>query len=453
MKISDWGQRSNSQRSDSQRASISRRSFLGLAGTALAATALSGCAGTRFSPGGQAHQDDNTITWWSSHPGQSKPAEQELIRRFEKDHPDLTVNLIDAGKNYEECAQKFNAALTGRTVPDIVMLSDVWWFNFALNEQITPIEDVASEVGLDTSTYVTSLYEDYAFNGKHFALPFARSTPLFFYNKDAWKRAGLPDRGPESWDEMDEWGPRLQTDRQKGHGWGNAVDYLSWTFEGPLWTKGGAYSKEWDFTFTSDETIAAVEWLKRTVSSDGYAAISQSLANDFSAGLYASVIASTGDLNGIVSNASFPVGTAALPNPRGTGGCPTGGAGLAIPAIISDKRKKNAATFINYITNTANTCFWSREVGYMPVRKDASADLEMKTFLDEHPNYQTAIDQLPHTRIQDPARVFVPGADQVIGGAFESILTNNADIRSTMKKVDKEISRAYETQIKPKMPS
>ncbi|NRD59948.1 extracellular solute-binding protein, partial [Corallococcus exiguus] len=128
---------------------MSRRSFLGLAGTALAATALSGCAGTRFSPGGQAHQDDNTITWWSSHPGQSKPAEQELIRRFEKDHPDLTVNLIDAGKNYEECAQKFNAALTGRTVPDIVMLSDVWWFNFALNEQITPIEDVASEVGLD----------------------------------------------------------------------------------------------------------------------------------------------------------------------------------------------------------------------------------------------------------------------------------------------------------------
>lgn len=89
----------------------------------------------------------------------------------------------------------------------------------------------------------------------------------------------------------------------------------------------------------------------------------------------------------------------------------------------------------------------------MPVRKDASADPEMKTFLDEHPNYQTAIDQLPHTRIQDPARVFVPGADQVIGGAFESILTNNADIRSTMKKVDKEISRAYETQIKPKMPS
>src|SRR5699024_5935823 len=139
---------------------------------------------------------------------------------------------------------------------------------FALNGQIANIDEVAERAGVDTSTYVDSLYEDYALNGGHFAMPFARSTPLFYYNKDLRKEAGLPDRGPEAWDEMTEWGKTLQeklSGRERAHGWGNAVDYLSWTFSGPLWTKGGAYSDGWDMKLTSPETIAAVEWLKSTV--------------------------------------------------------------------------------------------------------------------------------------------------------------------------------------------
>lgn len=431
---------------------VNRRSFLALAGvTAASSVALTACAGTgsNSTQGG----DGKTITWWSSHPGQSKATEQELINRFQKEFPDLKVNLVDAGKNYEECAQKFNAALSGGDLPDVVMLSDVWWFNFALNKQITPVEDVAQKAGIDTSTFVKSLYEDYNLDGKHYAMPFARSTPLFYYNKDMWQKAGLPDRGPESWPEMDEWANKLKgvIGDAKAHGWGNAVDYLSWTFEGPMWTLGGAYSDGWDMKFTSPGTIKSVEWLKSTVSKDGYASISQSIANDFSAGLYASAIASTGDLSGILGNSKFNVGTAPLPNPNGTGGCPTGGAGLAIPSGIDDERKVNAAKFINFITNDTNTAYWSREVGYMPVRTNAANDPEEKKFLQEHPNYQTAIDQLPHTRSQDNARVFIPGADQKIGGAFESILVNGDNIESTMGRLQSDLQQAYESQIKPKL--
>ncbi|HIW95044.1 MAG TPA: ABC transporter substrate-binding protein [Candidatus Corynebacterium gallistercoris] len=431
---------------------VSRRGFLAFTGLAAGSMALTACAGT--GGGGDQGGDANTVTWWSSHPGQSKAVEQELIKRFEAENPDIKVNLIDAGKNYEECAQKFNAALSGNDLPDVVLLSDVWWFNFALNEQITPIEDVADKAGVDTSTFVESLYEDYNLNGKHYAMPFSRSTPLFYYNKDMWEAAGLPDRGPESWQEMDEWADKLKgaiPSNAKAHGWGSAVDYLSWTFEGPMWTLGGAYSDDWDMKFTSEGTIKAIEWLKSTVADDGYASISQAIANDFSAGLYSSAICSTGDLGGILENASFNVGTAPLPNPKGDGGCPTGGAGLAIPAGISEERKVNAAKFIDFITNATNTAYWSREVGYMPVRTAAVEDPEQKKFLEENPNYQTAIDQLPHTRVQDNARVFIPGADQKIGGAFESILVNGDDIKSTMSRVEQELTQAYEGQIKPKL--
>ena len=95
---------------------------------------------------------------------------------------------------------------------------------------------------MDAGDYVDSLLADYEFDGRHYALPYARSTPLFYYNKPAWEAAGLPDRGPTSWHEFGEWGPRLQGvvgDRRSAHGWANAQS-ISWTFEGPNWAFGGA---------------------------------------------------------------------------------------------------------------------------------------------------------------------------------------------------------------------
>ncbi len=431
---------------------VNRRTFLALLGLTGAGAALTACAGTGGGGGG-AEGDPNTIVWWSNHPASSKAIEEELISRFEKENPDLKVRLVDGGKNYEELGQKFNAALSGTDLPDVVVLSDVWWFNFALNEQIANIDDVAKRAGVDTSTYVESLYEDYALNGGHYAMPFARSTPLFYYNKDLWKKAGLPDRGPESWEEMTEWGKKLQdkmSGREHAHGWGNAVDYLSWTFSGPLWTLGGAYSDGWDMKLTSPETVKAVEWLKSTVD-DGWATVSNDLANEFGTGLLGSVVASTGDLAGILETADFEVGTAFLPNPKGDGGCPTGGAGLAIPAGISEERQNNAAKFIDFITNTANTSYWSRNVGYMPVRKDAVDDAEQKKFMEDNPNFRTAVEQLPETRPQDNARVFIPNGDRKIGDALETILLTGAGIEPTLSALEKELTGTYERDIKPKL--
>ena len=172
---------------------------------------------------------------------------------------------------------------------------------------------------------------------------------------------------------------------------GNAVDYLGWTFQGPTWTFGGAYSDEWDLKFTDPKTIAAANYLSESINTKRYAKISNDIAGDFSAGIIASTVASTGDLSGITKNAKFNFGTAFLPAPDGTVGCPTGGAGLAIPARISDARKVNALKFINFITDTDNTAYFSQNVGYMPVRKSALNDPSMVAFLDKNPNFKTCL--------------------------------------------------------------
>ena len=436
---------------------MDRRSFLSVLALSTASVSLSACAGTS-STDPQAKKNSSgsgevtELTWWSNHPGSSKDIETEIISRFEKENPDIKINLIDAGKNYEEAAQKFNAALTGSDLPDIVVLSDVWWYNFAINGQIANVDELAKEANVGLSSYVQPLYEDYAYDGGHFALPFARSTPLFYYNKDAWKKAGLPDRGPKSWDEMDKWATKLADANpdMQAFGWGDAVDYLGWIFQGPLWSKGGAYSDEWELKFTDPKTIEAVEWLKKvTDEKEGYSYVGNDMAMEFSTGRAAATVLSTGDLSGITENAKFDLGTAFLPNPNGDGACPTGGAGMAIPAGIDKNRQIAAIKFIDFVTNDQNTAYWSQNVGYMPVRKTAMELDEQKKFMKENPNFKTAIEQLPDTRPQDYARVFLPGADQEIGGAFEKIVTNRDDVKKTLTDLEKTLQSIYDNQVKP----
>ena len=414
-------------------AHLTRRGFLTLTGTVAAGAALAACSGPGSSSsasGSEASGDASTINFWSNHPGKSQAFEEELIARFQAENPGLTVNLIDGGKNYEEVSQKFNAALSGNDVPDVVVLSDVWWFNYALTGAIEPLDGHFEAAGVDSGDYVDSLLADYNWNGNHWALPYARSTPLFYYNKEVWAQAGLPNG-------------------KLAHGWGNAVDYLGWTFEGPIWTFGGAYSDEFTLKFDDPNTIAAGEFLKNMIHTKKYAGVSQDIANDFGAG----ILASTGDLSTITQNASFEFGTAFLPATEGKPGCPTGGAGLAIPAKISEERKVNALKFIDFITNGSNTAYFSQNTGYMPVRKSAQEDPSEIAFLEANPNAKTAVDQLAVTRSQDYARVFVPGGDKIIGTGLEQIALQNADVATTFAGVADQLQQIIDRQITPNLPS
>lgn len=440
--------------SDSRFPALSRRGFLGLTGAAAAGLALTACAGT--GGGGKDEGDGKTITFWSNHPGTSKDLENELINRFQAKYPDLKVNLVDAGKNYEEVSQKFNAALSGGEVPDVVVLSDVWWFNYALNGTIEPLDSHFGTAGVQLDDYVDSLAADYTFNGKHYALPYARSTQVFYYNKDVWAKAGLPERTPESWAEFDEWGPKIQSvvgGDKWAHGWGDAKNYLAWTFQGPTWTFGGRYSDEWKLMFNDAKTIAAGNYLRDSINAKKYASIRPTVAVDIGTGIVASGIASTGDLKSIKSSAAgkFELGTGFLPHPNGPGAT-TGGAGLAIPARISDKRKENALKFIEFITNAENTAYFSQGTGYMPVRKSVMQDPSEQKFLAENPNSKTAIDQLALTRSQDYVRVFVPGADQIIGTGLEQIGLQNRDAAAAFADVTNQLQTIIDRQILPKLP-
>ncbi|RNI24612.1 ABC transporter substrate-binding protein [Flexivirga caeni] len=440
---------------------FTRRGVLTATGGAAIAAGLSACAGTGSKPkgggtggsggGGNGGGSSNTINFWSNHPGTSQATEQKLIAAFEKANPHLKVTLTNAGKNYEEVAQKFNAALAGGGLPDVVVASDVTWFNFALNNRFVDIGALFAKEGLSTTDYVDGLYADYKYDNKHYAIPYARSTVVFYYNKDVFKKAGLPDRSPTSWDEFTEWAPKLKA--AIGHGktamiLDDGSNYLDWTFQAIVWSFGGAYSKGWTPTFTDPKTIKATQLLQ-SWAMNGYIKTSANSASDFSAGLGAVLLESTGDL-GSFKSVPFELGVGFVPAPGGVKCCPTGGAGVAIPSGISADRQANAAKFVEFLTNAQSTDTFTQATGYMPVRKSALKLPDEVAYLKAHPNFKVAVDQLPYTRPQDYARVFVPGGGTSIGQALDKIVSGS-DVTSTMKGLDATITSAYNSQVKPKL--
>lgn len=427
---------------------VSRRRALGLVGTLGLAAAASGCAGTAQPTENQ--ESDGPLQLWSNHPGKSKELEQSIIDLWNEQNPEDPAQLIDAGMDYESVAQKFNAALAGGQLPDLLLASDVNWFNFAFQGATTSLDELWDSEGIDTSGYVDSLLKDYLYEGRHYGIPYARSTALLFMNTEFMEAAGLPqDRGPRSWQEFAEWAPRL---KEANHGRpaltvSNGTNYLDWYFQGMMWAFGGQYSDQWDLKLTDPHTVEAGKFLQEQVSR-GHIAVVEDGATDFGLGNAAILLESTGSLMGIKKQAAFPFVTAYLPGPSPS--CPTGGGGLAVPHGISQRRKKRAVRFADFMTSTQNTITFSQGTGYMTVRKDASREKKQAAFLQENPNAATAARQLTqNTRPQDLARTGVSGGGIAIGSALDRITTGGEEVEAAFGDLQKKLQKIIDRDIRP----
>ena len=141
------------------------------------------------------------ITYWGGFTGHNADVQTQLVDRFNQSQKDVKVTLENQN-DYATIANKLTAAIQAKNAPEVVLLSDVWWFKFYLSKALQPLDDLMKAENINPSDYVDVFYKETVRAGKQVVLPFARSTPIFYYNKDAWAKAGLPERGPNTWDEF-----------------------------------------------------------------------------------------------------------------------------------------------------------------------------------------------------------------------------------------------------------
>lgn len=404
---------------------FTRRSMIKGATGAVAGATLLGAPSKSFAAPArlQSTGSNAEITLWTSFgSGVNGEAQTKLIEDFNAQGNGVTVTA-QTYENYEAVAQALITGLQTGDIPDVAVLSDVWWFRFYLSQALLDLTGLAEE----PEDYVESLYADYQRNNGQYGIPFARSTPLLYFNRDVVEAAGLDETAFETWSGLVEVAPDLLAAGEgmnAAFGFGNAASYGAWVLHGPVWAFDGRYSDEdFNILITEEGAVNCGEFMREFVQSGNAVAVTDP-STEFSTGGVAAILQSTGALGNITETAQFNVGTAFLPEEIEFG-CPTGGAGLSIMADASDENKEAAMQFISFSTNTESATYWAMTTGYMPVRTSAIESEEFQTFITENPNNRVAIEQLPLTRPQDSARVFIPNGDQILGRGWEQVLVNN----------------------------
>lgn len=352
--------------------------------------------------------------------GANGDAQTKILNDFNALDNGITITST-AYPNYAELANAVLTGLDSGDVPNIMNVSEVWWFNFYLRQayaDLTPYVDTPED-------YVDSLFTEYQRNGGQWALPFARSTPLMYYNTEAFEAAGVDPAVLGKWSTFAEAAPKLVTgDIKNSFGFNDAAGYAAWTLHGAIWAHNGNYSDpDLNMLFNQPEAVGVGEIMRDLVQNGG-ATVMADTGAEFSTGTVAATIISTGAIGWMTTDAQIPWATAELPEEL-TFGCPTGGAGLAVLANESEEIVAAAAEFLTYSTSTDVTAYWAQHTGYLPARKSAVESEDFKAFLAEHPNNAVAVGQLPKTQPQDSARVFIANGDQILGSAWEQVLVKN----------------------------
>lgn len=427
---------------------VNRRSLVKSAAGAAAIGATAATLGVKpssvFAAPSLAQGSQVEVKYWTSFgSGVNGDAQTKLINDFQAANPDIKItSTIHA--NYEELAAALVAALQTGDEPHVAVLSDVWWFRFYLSESLADLKPMLTDAKIDTADYVQSLFTEYTRHEGQWAVPFARSTPLLYYNEDALTAAGLDKSIFAKWSTFAEAAPKLVGGKTEfAFGFGNAASYGAWVLQGPLWAFGGRYSDpDFNMLIADEKSVAAGTFFQKMIT-DKVATTTEDPVVDFQTGLQAAILGSTGSLGGIKKAATFKFGTAFIPEEE-TFGCCTGGAGLAVMKSASDDVKAAAMKFLDFSTNTATTTEWSQTTGYMPVRTSAIESDSMKTFLAANPNSQVAIDQLPKTSPQDSARVFIPNGDQILGRGWEQVLVKSVAVQDGFNAVKDELDTEKE---------
>ncbi len=328
-----------------------------------------------------------------------------LVADFEKENPDINVSAIYAG-NYNDARIKALAALkSGEPAQTSVMFSiDI--YELIEQDAIVAFDDVVSsaedKAWLDS--FYPALMENGRTQGKTWGIPFQRSTIVMYYNKDAFRAAGLdPEQPPATWEELVSMGKKL-TKKSGGNvdQWGVMIPstgYPYWMF-GALTMQNGQTLMNGDGNetyFDAPATVEALQYWKDLGEKHGVMPSGTiewgTLRQNFLEGKTAIMWHSTGNLTAVKNNASFDFGVAMLPamKRRGT---PTGGGNFYLFKQSTDEEKAAALKLIKFLTQPERTAEWSIKTGYLGTRPDAYETDALKAYVKEFPPAAVARDQL-----------------------------------------------------------
>ena len=148
--------------------------------------------------------------FWHAMPGQLGETVNELVRQFNASQSAYEVKPLHKG-TYPETLTAAIAAYRQKSPPHIVQVFDVGTQTMLSSGAIYPIHQLMKdqEIAINWADFIKPVTGYYSQDGNLYSMPFNSSSPIFYYNKDAFKKAGLPDKAPATWTEVGEYAKKI----------------------------------------------------------------------------------------------------------------------------------------------------------------------------------------------------------------------------------------------------
>lgn len=333
---------------------------------------------------------------------------EQLTAEYAEANPDVNITAIYAG-SYSDAGQKALTAARGGTPPQLSVLLSTQMFALIDEDVIVPFDTYLTDA--EKAEWIGGFYPSFMENsqtgGKTYGIPFQRSTPVLYWNKEAFKAAGLdPEVAPANWDDMVAMGKALTLKDDAGNvtQWGVRIPsagFPYWLFQG-LSTPAGAILANSDgnkVNFNDAKVVEALEYLvdlskEHEVMQPGSIEWGPT-PKAFFEGETAMMWTTTGNLTNVRSNAPFDFGVAMLPA-KERRGAPTGGGNFYLFKDSTEEQKDAAVDFVQWITAPEQAATWSIATGYIAPRAETWDTEKMKAYTADFPAALVARDQLDY---------------------------------------------------------
>jgi sn-glycerol 3-phosphate transport system substrate-binding protein len=275
---------------------------------------------------------------------------------------------------------------------------------------IKPVYQLMADAGekFDANSYLAAVIGYYSTpDGKMLSFPFNSSTPVLYWNKEAFKKAGLdPAKAPVTWPEMFDAAKKL---RAAGQPCGFTTAWASWVqienFSAwhnlPLGTEAnglGGFDTVLQFNNpTVTRHIANLAEAQKDKSFD-YGGRTTEPEAKFTSGDCGMIMDSSAAYGLFKNTAKFEWGVAKLPYYPDVAGAPQnsiiGGASLWVMAGKKPEQYKGIAKFFTYLSGTPVQEWLHEQTGYLPITKASYEATKASGFYDKNPGTDIAILQM-----------------------------------------------------------
>ena len=361
------------------------------------------------------------LQWWHAQTGGNAEVISGLADEFNKSQKDYKVVTTYKG-NYPDTMNAGIAAFRAGNAPHMIQVFEVGTATMmSARGAIKPVHEMMKEAGekFDPQAYLPAITGYYSTaKGEMLSFPFNSSSTVMWYNKDAFKKAGLdPEKPPKTWPEVFEAAKKLKGAGHDTCGFSNAwvtwvnIEQLSAWHNVPLATKANGLDG-WD-TELKFNTPFHVRHLQNLVDLQkdktyDYSGRTATGEGRFTSGECPIMLSSSGFFANVKNNAKFTFANAPMPyypdQPDAPQNSIIGGASLWVMGGKKADEYKGVAKFFAFLSDTDRQVQIHKGTGYLPITKAAYAKAKEQGFYKDAPYLETPLLELTNKEPTENSR-------------------------------------------------